>query len=272
MLKGKRKTVELLFPSKLETPSSWVVLGFDLSLTRSGWAVASVQTGAGITEAKFISAGSVKPDDASLPVWIRGRIIGKGLLQAVLSPKVKQLLEAGAGLILTFEAFTPRNDYLSSVRRLVDSVFFSSDSPLLKSPIYLLSINASTLRSIMGLVQRGAGNKKENIFKSFEFIDKTCFPEIDSDACDAVLLAMCGRYVVSVLSGFPEEVPSNALNSLCNAKQEVKGKGRNSRIQTKGILHRPEYWSKYIHQDTYTLCMKDASNSKKSLERITLAV
>ena len=272
MLKANRKKVELLIPPKIEGYSSWVVMGFDLSLSRSGWAVAHVAVGVDGTHARVIGTGSVKPDDASLPVWLRGRLIGKGLLQAVQSPEVSQLLESGAGLILSFEAFTPRNDYLSSVRRLVDSVFFSSDSPLIKSSPYLLSINASTLRSIMGLVQKGAGNKKENIIRAYDFIAKSRFPELDSDACDAVLLTMCGRYVVSILSGFPEEVPSKPLTSLCDAKQEVKGKGRNSRIQTKGVLHRGEYWIKYSLQAPYSLCLKDASNPKKSLERITLTV
>jgi len=247
-------------------------MGFDLSLSRSGWAVAKVKTEGGMTHAEFLGAGSVKPDDASLPVWLRGRMIGKGLLQTVLSSEVQQLLNEGAGLILSFEAFTPRNDYLSSVRRLVDSVLFASDSPLIKHPSYLLNINASTLRSIMGLVKKGTGNKKENINRSFDFINKSRFPEIDSDACDAVLLAMCGRYVVSILTGSPDEIPSKALTSLCDAKQEVKGKGRNSHIQTKGILHRPEYWSKVNYSESHTLCLKDASNPKKSLERITLSV
>ena len=250
----------------------WVVMGFDLSLSRSGWAVASVKVSEGVTTSEFLGAGSVKPDDASLPVWLRGRMIGKGLLQATLLPKVRELMNDGASVLLSFEAFTPRNDYLSSVRRLVDSVFLASDSPLIKSPLYFLSINASTLRSIMGLVQRGAGNKKENINKSLEFIDKRRFPEIDSDACDAVLLAMCGRYTVSVVSGFPEEVPTKALTSLCDGKQEVKGKGRNSRIITKGVLHRGEYWGKYTHQTSHTLCLKDACSPKKSLERINLEV
>lgn len=272
MLKTGHKKIELSFPPKIEGISSWIVMGFDLSLSRSGWAVAVVKIVDGKTELEFLGAGSVKPDDASLPVWLRGRMIGKGLLQATLLPKVKALLNDGAGMILSFEAFTPRNDYLSSVRRLVDSVFFSSDSPIINYPLYLLSINASTLRSIMGLVQRGVKNKKENINKSFEFIDKIQFPEIDSDACDAVLLTMCGRYTVSIVSGYSDEVPYKALTSLCNSKQEVKGKGRNSRIVTKGVLHRIEYWNKYTHQETHTLCLKDASNPKKSLERITLSV
>lgn len=272
MLQGKHKKVELQLPPKLEGVSSWVVVGFDLSLSRSGWAVASIQTGASGTHAKFLGVGSVKPDDVSLPVWLRGRLIGKGLLQAILLPEVKQLLNDGAVLILSFEAFTPRNDYLSSVRRLVDSVLFSSDSSLIEHPLYLLNINASTLRSIMGLYQKGAKNKKENINRSLDFINKSQFPEVDSDACDAVLLAMCGRYVVSILSGFSDEVPSKALISLCDAKQEVKGKGRTSRIQTKGILHRHEYWSKHVCQVAYTICMKDASSPKKSLERTLLTI
>jgi hypothetical protein len=268
----KRKPVELKLPSKLDTPTSWIVAGFDLSLSRSGWAVTYVQSTEKGTVSEFIGAGSVKPKDTSDPVWVRGRLIGRGLIETVFTPKVTSLLTNGAGLIICFEAFTPRNDYLSSVRRLVDSVFFSSDSPLLSYPLHVLSINASTLRSIMGLVQRGAKNKKENIVKSFEFIDSSKYPEIDSDACDGVLLATVGRYVVSLLSGFPDEVPNKALVSLCDAKQEVKGKGRNSRIVTKGVLHHPEYWAEVKPQTSYTICMKDASNPKKALQTINISI
>jgi len=123
----------------------------------------------------------------------------------------------------------------------------------------------------MHLTQRGPKNKGENILRAFDFIDKAKFPELDSDACDAVLMAMVGRHVCSILLGYPEEVPINFLTALCNATQETKGKGRSTRIITKGILHRKEYWTEQIIRPR-VLCVKDAQNPKKTLERISILV
>ena len=123
----------------------------------------------------------------------------------------------------------------------------------------------------MRLTQRGPKNKRENIIRAFDFIDKAKFPELDSDACDAVLMAMVGRHVCSVLLGHPEEVPANFLNALCNATRETRGKGRNTRIIVKGILHRPEYWTEQVISSR-VLCVKDAQNPKKILERICISV
>jgi hypothetical protein len=75
-----------------------------------------------------------------------------------------------------------------------------------------------------------------------------------------------GLYVAKILMGKPEEVPSNFLTRLCNATEEIKGKGRNQRIQIAGMLHRPEYWYSY-QKASYSLGVKDASNPKKTLPR-----
>ena len=81
-----------------------------------------------------------------------------------------------------------------------------------------------------------------------------------------VLMAMMGYYTASVLLGNYSAVPKNFLNSLCNSLQETKGKGKNTKIVTKGILLRPEYFYTYKFQ-TYSVGVKDASNSKKTLTR-----
>ena len=87
--------------------------------------------------------------------------------------------------------------------------------------IYTLLVNASTLRNMMHLTQRGVKNKKENIARAYDFLKKDEFPEVDSDACDAVLLAMVGRYVCSIFTGFPNEVPGVFLDlsliHICDA-------------------------------------------------------
>jgi hypothetical protein len=131
--------------------------------------------------------------------------------------------------------------------------------------VRILMTNAATLRSLMGLYRKG-NNKGENIARAYDFIDKEAYPQLDSDACDAVLLSMVARHVASILLGFPDTVPDNFKVSLCNAERGTKGAGRNERVIIKGILHRPEYWYEYTRKD-YTLCIRDASSPKKGLVR-----
>ena len=180
--------------------------------------------------------------------------------------------ESDTGLIISMEYPTPRNDYLVALNRIIHLVFFE-DGFLAERfrEVRVMTTNASTLRSLMRLTKKGSQNKGENILRAYEFIDKAEFPELDSDACDAVLLAMMARYTSAVLLGAPGEVPDNFLNSLCSATQEVKGAGKNAHTVTKGLLHRTEYWYKY-ERKPYVVCVKDASNPKKGLNRINFSI
>jgi hypothetical protein len=246
--------------------SQWVIFALDLSLSRTGWAVSHIKKEPGRTEAVTLGVGSVKPESASAPVWVRSVMIGQGLMEVMVTPGVRSLLEQGAGIMFAVEAATPRNDFLTSISRVTHSIFFAQGTPFDKKRVYTLSVNASTLRSLMHLSQRGAGNKKENIEKAFTYVSKQAYPKLDSDACDAVLLAAVGEHACRIFLGYPDEVPENFINTLCNAAQEVKGKGRRQRVVTKGILHRPEYF--YTHEtQTRTLLKKDASSPSKKLSR-----
>jgi Asp-tRNA(Asn)/Glu-tRNA(Gln) amidotransferase B subunit len=118
----------------------------------------------------------------------------------------------------------------------------------------------------MNLTKTGAKNKGENIARAYEYLDKTAYPKLDTDACDAVLLSMMARHTCSILMGFPDEVPEKFLVSLCNSTQETKGKGHNMKIITKGLLHRKEYFYSYTRKD-YTLVVNDASRRTNKLER-----
>jgi Asp-tRNA(Asn)/Glu-tRNA(Gln) amidotransferase B subunit len=82
---------------------------------------------------------------------------------------------------------------------------------------------------------------------------------------------MMARHTTSILLGHPEEVPERFLVALCNANQEMKGKGRNAKIITKGILHRKEYFYPYTRK-TYTLVVNDASRQTTRLERIGYSI
>jgi len=171
------------------------------------------------------------------------------------------------GLIISMEYPTPMNDYLVALNRIFHLVFFEDNLWKNFSAVRVLTTNASTLRSLMTLTKKGVKNKIENINRAYDFIDREKFPELDTDSCDAVLLSMMGRHTASIMFGLDKEVPDNFRNTLCNATQDIKGKGRNARVITKGLLHRPEYWYSY-ERKPYTLCIKDAACPKKTLRRL----
>ena len=277
----------------------WVVLGLDPSVSRTGFALLDVRPALAhtpeegpYTDAAWLAAGSAKPDkidddmlDARTTVWIRAKAVALYLREVVKSvaPPKKDAdnpygdFEPGrpksdVGLIISMEYPTPNNDYLWSMNRIINLVVFE-DSELGEAfgEIRIMLTNASTLRSLMGLTQRGNQNKGENIAKAYEFIDKAKYPQLDSDACDAVLLCMMGRHAASVMLGTKDEVPERFLTSMCNATQETKGAGRNAYVRTKGQLHRTEYWFKYERR-SYGVAVKDASNPKKSLSRINFSI
>lgn len=277
----------------------WVILGLDPSVSRTGFALLDVCPALAYTpeegpytDAAWLAAGSAKPDkidddmlDARTTVWIRAKAVALYLREVVKSvaPPKKDVdnpygdFEPGrpksdVGLIVSMEYPTPNNDYLWSMNRIINLVMFD-DSEIGEAfgEVRIMLTNASTLRSLMGLTQRGNQNKGENIAKAYEFIDKTRFPQLDSDACDAVLLCIMGRHAASVMLGTKDEVPQRFLLSMCNATQETKGAGRNAYVRTKGQLHRTEYWYKYERR-SYAVAVKDASNPKKSLSRANFSI
>jgi hypothetical protein len=157
---------------------------------------------------------------------------------------------------------TPMNDFLVALNRIIHLIFFETNLWQRFGTVRVLTTNAATLRSLMNLTKTGSKNKGENIARAYEFIDKTAYPKLDTDACDAVLLSMMARHTASILMGFPDEVPEKYLVSLCNAAQEVKGKGTRSKIITKGLLHRREYFYDYVKKN-YVLLVRDAANASQ---------
>jgi hypothetical protein len=112
----------------------------------------------------------------------------------------------------------------------------------------------------------GAKNKVENIAKAYTFLDKERYPNLDSDSCDGVLMAMMARHVASILLGFREEVPPPILLRYTNAAKKVKGAGRNAKVVTEGMLHRPEYWYAY-EPKVYGMQLRDAREKTRTLQR-----
>ena len=297
--KAKEPT-PLQIPEQNPRVKRWIILGLDPSMTRTGFAMLDVRPELAYTpeevpgtQAIWLAAGSIKPEkieDSGLhsrnTLWIRGKAMALYLREMIKSvapdPRdskgdfhvcnTSECCKTDVGLIISMEYPTPMNDYLVALNRIIHLIFFEDGELAEKfAEIRVLTTNASTLRSLMRLTKKGSQNKGENILRAYEFIDKAQFPELDSDACDAVLLAMMARHTASILLGNASEIPTNFLNSLCNATQEVKGAGRNQHVVTKGLLHRNEYWYKYERKG-YTVCVKDASNPKKALSRINFSI
>jgi|SRR5208282_3450341 len=272
VLKAK-KIIPLDIPAPMTDVEEWLVVGIDPSLSRSGYALMEVSPAGQLTGFRWVKVGSVKPDDAKDPIWIRGKAMALYLRNQIVEVVEAMRLERPGrkiGLLISMEYPTPMNDFLVALNRTLHLVFFdTADSNILPhrfDAIRVLTTNAATLRSLMNLKMRGSANKKENIIRAYEYIKREYWPQLDTDSCDAVLLAMMGVYTAEILLGHDYNVPERFKNSLCNSNKEVKGKGTRVRIITKGLLHRDEYWYPYAPKE-YTLRVKDAANPKPGLKR-----
>ncbi len=294
MAKAKKSIpVTLKIPDSIPEIKQWLILGLDPSMSRTGYALMRVRRTSEDeeegTRATWVSVGSVKPEVASDPIWLRGKMMAlhlRSLVETVstsilendptawnltLEPESfytnSDSKSSALGLIISMEYPTPMNDFLVALNRIIHLVFFETDLWRNFSTVRVLTTNAATLRSLMGLTKTGAKNKGENIARAYDFLDKSKYPRLDTDACDAVLLSMMARHTASILMGLPSEVPETYLVSLCNSAQEVKGKGARARIITKGLLHRREYFYAYI-KSKFNLVVNDASKLDKKLQRV----
>ena len=265
-MRKKKEEVEIKLLPPNPNIKKWIIASADLSLTRTGISVSQVEldaTGLQLYPWSWFFCGSIKPDDATEPVWIRSKAVSLYLKKEIEKAYQSTLLEE-PGLIIALEQPPPANDWLSSINRVLHTVLLDSDIKF--STVHILSINASSLRSAFGLVKRGAKNKVENIAKAYEYVSRDVFPELDTDSCDAILLAIVASYVASMLLGHPEGIPDKFKRLLCDNSQIVKGAGRNSKIFTKGILWRSAYWTKY-EPHLVTVKIKDAGINTKKLQQ-----
>ena len=242
------KPIQLKIPPKVEGIDRWIVFGLDPSLSRTGYSMMLVEPDENGTHAKWLAVGSVKPDNSSDPVWVRSKAIALAARER-LESYVNSETAADpdclkhTGLIISFEAPTPGNDWLSTISRILHLVFFESANTDCYpeggvcsefAKVHVQMTNAATLRRLMGLTERGRANKKENIALAYTFLNKESYQNLDSDACDAVLMAMMAKYSASILLGFPDSVPERFRIALCNSTEEVVGKGSREHTRVKG--------------------------------------
>lgn len=243
--KVEKPSLELLIPRSPLT--KWVVVGLDLSLSRTGIAILDVQDG----EATWGTVGSYQPSKSSDETWARACAIGS-LIRTELEENVRGLEPEGWGLIVCMEMPDPNNSYLMALNGIVQAIIWSSGATVTmqeRVPTYRLLINASTLRACLRLNVKGmAADKDLNIALAYEFIDRKSYPNLDSDSCDAVLLAMMGRHAVMALNGHEAMVPPGPLHLLCKQDMKVKltehkTRGIIRKEQATGLFHNPATWT-----------------------------
>lgn len=234
-----------------EKMDRWVVLGLDPSLSRTGVAILSVDaTG----ESVFHHVGSLAPTNSAVESWLRSKAVGKYLADTLLPLPIPG---EKTGLIISLEAPTVGNDYLITVSNIIKAVLFSSPKIHEYARIIFTHINAATLRSVMSLTKKG-DNKDENIAKAYTFVDQMTYMGMDSDACDAVLMSMMGRWVISLLQGRPELVPMKAFKALTDETTDLKKRGRTTVEVMKGIMNNPRYWFEVDKSYDVSLTVRDA--------------
>lgn len=247
-----KKVVELQFP-RLPI-KNWIILGLDLSLSRTGYAVLRLDDGV----ARWVEVGSFSPRDSSDETWARALAIGT-LVRGVVDRLVTEAEATGGltGIILSVEFPDPKNSYLMALNGVIQAALWSSgpESTLQeRCPIFRFAINAMTLRSVLRLNKTVEGNKDVNIAMAYTYIDEKEFPNLDSDNCDAVLLAVMARHGAMVLGGREAEVPATPLQTLCTCEMKVKVTERTDKKtgtkkalrkeKPKGLLHNPATWTR----------------------------
>lgn len=262
-VKKVKPEIVLALPEVKPEVTQWVILGLDPSLSRAGFSIMLMAHEP--SENYWHRVGSVKPDDTSDDIWIRARGMGNAILSVLQEKDVVNYCKAAkTGLLLSYEAPTPGNDYLNSANIQIRSALLTSDLSMF-AEIFELKTNASTMRSIMGLKATGSTNKKENQAKAWEFLPQVVYPGLDTDACDAVLFTKIGEWSVRLFRhGLGTlTVPDNFRTRFCDSTLVVKGKGRNAYTVPRGVLLNPDYWFKYTKQPR-KFAIKDAREGRGS--------
>jgi hypothetical protein len=255
---------------------NWAILGLDLSLARTGYAVLYLEDG----KPKWGDIGSYtqsnEPDS-----WARAQAyaIGIGMtLERIWQTRCRHKA-ASWGLAVVMEYPDPENSYLMGLNQVIQTSLWNPAVPYYAdfAELRRMLVNAATLRSVMGIV--GKTDKVLNHSIAQGFLPKGAYPNLDSDACDAVLLCRYAAWGIDLLQGRPELVPLKAQASLAKDEVKVKVKVNSktgevmSRSETPaGLLYNPDLWTKIDLPLTIILKRADAVAKKARLEEFTLHI
>ena len=261
---------ELSFP-RLPHPA-WTILGLDLSLTRTGFATLHCEGGV----ASWEDIGSLTPRDpkgssGKQESWVRASALG-----IAIRARATQLMidRPSTPLIIAIEFPDPNNSYLMGLNQVIQTILWAADDAGgIGGPsglLYRLAVNASTLRAALRL--GGTTDKGNNLDLAYGYVPKDRYPALDSDSCDAVLLAMMGRYAVQVFQGEEDLVPVKPRCTLCDCgvKQKFRtDKATHEKVVSKetprGLLHNPLTWTRILAPQQVTLGISDASTTAKAV-------
>lgn len=274
----------LALPEIKPACNRWIILGLDPSLSSTGFALLLVDT----DKNSWYEVGSVAPASTHELSWIRAKAMGVHITTLLRGAEVQEFLARGpAGLMLSYEAPTPGNDFLATASICVRLTIRDDEEAMgMFTEHWELMTNAMTMRSIMGLTQKGSKNKKENQAKAWEFMPELEFPNLDTDACDGALFAVLGLWVARLFRDGIEaaKAPANFKSRFCDTtgtyKVVTRGldgkvvpagqkKGLKKEDATKehvstgvhGVLHDPRYWFPYSRQGR-EVKFKDARGKK----------
>lgn len=265
---SRAKVPELAFP-RLPYPD-WTVLGLDLSLTRTGFATLHCEGGV----ARWGAIGSLTPRDPKggpkQESWVRAAALGI----AIRARATQLMRERPVPLILAIEFPDPNNSYLMGLNQVIQTILWATDDQGgVGGPdgiLYRLAINASTLRATLYL--KGSSDKASNLELAYAYVPKELYPALDSDSCDAALLAMMGRYTVQILRGEEDLVPMKPRCTLCDAGSRQKFRTDKvthekvvSKEVPKGLLHNPLTWTRIQSPQGVTLGVADASTAARAV-------
>lgn len=71
-----------------------------------------------------MAIGSIKPAETNAPVWLRSLLIAQVIHRLPNPPyawersEIPDIMSPDVGILLAFEAPTPRNDFLTSINRI----------------------------------------------------------------------------------------------------------------------------------------------------------
>jgi hypothetical protein len=200
-------------------------------------------------DARWGFIGSLAPGDSSDLMWRRSKAIAKGVLTR-LNIEIEDLnTKDPVGLILAVEMAFPAGNGINliALNRVLMSHILVPSLKNVFAEVRILSVLPQTLRSLMDL-PRDSKDKKANIVKAYEIISQEDHPYLDSDACDAVMMAMLGRCAAYALAGQTERLPNKILTAFCSSKPQARSAaGKIKKVMgMAGILHWQDYWATYI--------------------------
>ena len=255
---------------------NWAILGLDLSLSRTGFAALLLEGGV----RTWSDVGSYTITEPGIDTWARAQAYAIGIGMELESLWKACTTRGGTwGLLIAMEWPDPENSYLMGLNQVIQTSLWNPSIPYYQafSELRRMSVNAMTLKSVMELPQ--GSTKKDNQAQAQTFLPKSAYPNLDTDACDAVLLCQFASWGVSMLQGHFDTVPIKAQASLARDEMKVKVKTNSktgeviSRTETPaGLLYNPDLWTQIVLPKSIILKRADAVIKKRLLDSFTLAI